>query len=245
MFGRTPLQALAIASAAVIVAACSGKDMNDDAALATASASQAGAAMDTASVEYAIVFRSNWTRANHPFEYPDAGVVTGPHFSGIIGAAHNASYSLFADGAAPTAGLEKLSEEGKHAPLDGEIRAAIAAGSASHLFESGPLRDFSDSVVTNVRVDAAHPFVSLVAMIAPSPDWFTGAANINLMENGQWATSRTLELQAWDSGGDDGTTYKAADMDLVPKQSTAPNRSRHFVIDGRSVPVASVTFIRK
>lgn len=245
MFGRISSRALTIASAALIVAACSAKDTNDDAALATASASQAGTAMDTASVEYAIVFRSNWTRARHPFEYPEAGVVTGPHFSGIIGAAHDASYNLFAEGALPSAGLEKLSEEGKHAPLDEEIRAAIAAGKAARLFESGPLRDFSDSVVTTVRVDPAHPYVSLVAMIAPSPDWFTGAANVNLMENGQWATSRTLELQAWDSGGDEGTTYKAADMDVTPKQPTVPNRSRHFVVDGRSVPVASVTFIRR
>lgn len=245
MFGRISSRALAIASAATIVAACGTKETNDDVAMATASASQAGTVMDTASVEYAIVFRSNWTRARHPFEYPEAGVVTGPHFSGIIGAAHNASYNLFAEGALPTAGLEKLSEEGKHSPLDEEIRAAITAGNASRLFESGPLRDFSDSVVTSVRVDAAHPFVSLVAMIAPSPDWFTGAANVNLMENGQWAESRTLELQAWDSGGDDGTTYKAADRNLDPKQPTTPSRSRHFVINGRSVPVATVTFVRK
>jgi hypothetical protein len=245
MFGRISSRALTIASVAAIVAACSAKDTNDDAALATASASQAGAAMDTASVEYAIVFRSSWTRARHPFEYPAAGVVTGPHFSGIIGAAHNASYSLFADGTLPTAGLEKLSEEGKHAPLDEEIRTAIAGGNASHLFESGPLRDFADSVVTTVRVDPAHPFVSLVAMIAPSPDWFTGATNVNLMENGQWAASRTLELQAWDSGGDDGATYKAADKDLNPKKPIALSRSRHFVTNGRNVPVASVTFVRK
>lgn len=36
--------------------------------------------------------------------------------------------------------------------------------------ESGPLKDFSQTVTAEVMVDEAHPMVSLVAMIAPSPD---------------------------------------------------------------------------
>jgi hypothetical protein len=206
---------------------------------------QAAPAAPVAPAEYTVVVRSAWTRANHPLEYPAAGALTGPHFSGIIGAAHNASYSLFSDGTLPTPGLEKLSEEGKHSPLDEEIRTATTAGTAAHLFESGPLRDFADSIVATVRVDEAHPMVSLVMMIAPSPDWFTGVSNVNLMENGSWTASRTLDLTAWDSGGDDGTTYKAADKDNEPKKPTTEARTPHFVVNGSVVPVGSVTFTRK
>ena len=83
--------------------------------------------------------------------------------------------------------------------------------------------------------------VSLVAMIAPSPDWFTGASNINLMENGAWVPSRTLTLNAYDSGGDDGTTYKAPDADANPKHPTMRAMTRHFVVDGQPVPVATLT----
>lgn len=245
MFRRTSSLALIIASITLTACDSETRGAADGAALATASASQAGNAIDAAAAEYTVIFRSNWTKANHPFEYPEPGVVTGPHFSGIIGAAHNTGYTLFAEGTLPTPGLEKLSEEGKHAPLDDEIRAAIMTDAASQLFESGPLRDFADSVVTTVRVDAAHPLVSLVAMIAPSPDWFTGARNIDLMENGRWVQSRTLELNAWDAGGDAGTTYKAADMDLARKNATALNRTRHFLKNGQPVPVATVTFVRK
>ena len=195
--------------------------------------------------EYTIVVKSRWTPANHPFEYPTPGALTGPHFSGVIGVTHDATYSIFTEGTPPTPGLERLSEEGKHSPLDAEIRAAIALGAGGMLFETGPLRDFKDSLVTTVRVDAAHPMISFVAMVAPSPDWFTGARNVNLMENGAWVASRTLMLNAYDSGGDDGTTYKAPDKDTNPKKPTTKAMTKHFMVNGELVPVASVTITKK
>ncbi len=196
-------------------------------------------------VEYTVVLKSSWTKDRFPFEYPAAGALTGPHFSGLIGASHDGSFAVFAPGSRPTAGLERLSEEGKHAPLDAEIRTAIGTGSAGVLFESGPLKDFGDSLVATVRVDADHPLVSLIAMIAPSPDWFTGVANVELMENGAWVNSRTLDLWAYDSGGDDGTTYKAADRDNNPKKATSRATSRHFAPSGTPVAVGTVTITRK
>ncbi len=229
-----------VATAALAAAAC-GRDQDQD---QMGQAGQMAGQMSAGAVEYRVVLRSTWTPATHPFEYPAAGALTGPHFSGVIGASHTGAYALFAEGALPTPGLERLSEEGRHSPLDEEIRAALAGGSVGMLFESGPLRDFGDSIVTTVRVDDAHPMVSLVAMIAPSPDWFTGAANVNLMENGAWVASRTLTLEAWDSGGDDGTTYKAADRDTNPKRPTSRATTRHFVVSGAPVPVATVTFTR-
>jgi hypothetical protein len=235
---------IALLVSVALLSACGKSDKNGDTAMATPAG--AASAADPQAAEYTVVFKSRWTKSTHPVEYPEQGVVTGAHFSGIIGASHSSSYSIFGEGTMPTPGLEKLSEEGKHTPLDEEIRAAIAAGNAGSLFESGPLKDFGDSLVTTVKVDAAHPMVSLVAMIAPSPDWFTGASNIQLMENGRWVDSRTVELNAWDSGGDDGATYKAADKDNNPKKPTMINHSRHFMnASGQMVPVATITLMKK
>ncbi len=233
---RTWFRLAAVSAAVLAAGACGGAQENGDDTMGQM-------AMGTA--EYTVVLKSTWTPANHPFEYPTAGALTGPHFSGLIGASHSSAYTLFAEGALPTPGLERLSEEGRHGPLDEEIRAAIAGGSAGVLFESGPLRDFGDSLVATVRVDSAHPMVSLVAMIAPSPDWFTGAGNVNLIENGAWVASRTVTLEAWDSGGDDGTTYKASDRDTNPKRPTSRATTRHFVANGAALPVATVTFTRR
>ena len=193
-----------------------------------------------APAEYTVIIKSTWTKTTHPFEYP-----SGAHFSGMIGASHNAKYSIFAVGRRPTPGLERLSEEGKHSPLDTEIRTAIDQGNALMLFESGGLKNWKDSMVATVRVDPAHSLVDVVNMVAPSPDWFTGATNVNLDENGTWVARKTLTLPAYDSGGDDGKSYKAPDRDTNPKKPTTRAADRHFVIHGRVKPVAILIFVRK
>jgi len=186
--------------------------------------------MPAGPAEYRIVVKSTWTPRSHPFEYP-----SGAHFSGLIGASHNANYSIFSVGSRPTPGLERLSEEGKHSPLSDEINAAIEAGNALAMFETGSLKNFRDSLVATVQVDAKHPMVSVVNMIAPSPDWFTGASSVNLAENGGWA---------YDSGGDDGKTYKAADRNTNPKKPTTRAATRHFVVNGKVKPVATIRFTK-
>jgi hypothetical protein len=68
---------------------------------------------------------------------------------------------------------------------------------------------------------------------------------VNLAASGGWVASRTLTLYAFDSGGDDGTTYKAADRNTNPKKPTSRAATRHFVVKGRAVPVATLTFTRQ
>jgi Spondin_N len=226
--------AACILACAVVVAGAACKKAEQPAQQATA---MGGA-------DYKVVVKSTWTAATHPFEYPEAGVLTGPHFSGLIGASHNANYSIFAEGTPPTPGLEHLSEEGKHTPLDQEIQAAVAAGNAGMLVETDALRNFNDSLIAVIHVDSLHPLVSMVMMVAPSPDWFTGISSVNMMENGQWAATRTFDLIGWDSGGDDGTTYKAPDQDTNPKKPTSRANTPHFVINGTVVPVGTLTLTR-
>jgi hypothetical protein len=209
------------------------------AAAVLATAAPAGA-QDGAN--YTVTFTRTWTGTTHPFEYPEPGLVSGPHFSGLIGASHGDAYDLFKEGVTPTPGLEKLSEEGKHSPLDKEIQAAIKSGKAGALFETGPIKDESKTETTKVHVTDKFPMVSAVAMIAPSPDWFAGVADVNLKEGGKWVQTKTVELYPMDSGGDDGVTYKAPDKNTNPKKMTMKASTRHFVTNGKTAPVGTLTF---
>jgi len=194
-------------------------------------------AADTA--QYTVRFDATWTANSHPYDYPDNA-----HFSGIVGATHDGSYRIFADGATATPGLEALSERGAHSPLDAEIRAMIGTGKAGALFESGALFRFPGTISTTFSADTAHSYVSAVAMVAPSPDWFTGVDRVSLMKDGKWVDSLTLTLFVWDAGTDSGVTHKAADADTMPRQSVRLNAHPQFAGDGGLKPVGTVTFTR-
>jgi hypothetical protein len=189
------------------------------------------------STRYAVTFDGSWSVATHPLDFP-----AGAHFSGLIGATHNGDYAIFADSGSATEGLERLAEGGRHSPLDQEIQAAIKAGRASALIETGPIKPVPGKVDATFEIDDKHPSVSIVAMIAPSPDWFTGVS-VNLIENGEWVDKKTVTAFAWDAGTDIGTTYKAPDADS--KEKVSMNGAPHFQKDGQAIPVGTFTFVRQ
>jgi hypothetical protein len=209
--------------------------------LTLAGAPAGSASTASAPVRYQVVFERTWSSATHPQDFPLLA-----HFSPVIGATHDGRYDPFRSGGTATAGIERLCEEGKHQPLDGEIRAAVAGGTAGTLIETpDPLRSVPGKAVATFEIDATHPMVSIAAMIAPSPDWCAIAADVALFENGAWVDSKTVELDAWDVGTDSATSYRALDRDTQPRAPIQVNSLPYFVQDGRSVPVGRVTFVRQ
>ena len=201
----------------------------------------AGGATAAPPVRYQVTFERTWSAQTHPQDFPLLA-----HFSPVIGVTHDDRYEPFRIGASPTPGDEQLCEEGKHQPLDGEIRAAIAAGTAGALIETpDPLRSVPQSATANFEIDPTHPMVSIAAMIAPSPDWCAVAADVVLYENGQWITKKTVELVGWDMGTDSATSYRALDDDTRPRGTIQLNDSPYFVKSGKRVAAGSVTFVRQ
>ncbi len=134
----------------------------------------AHAASAESPIRYQVTFERTWSAETHPTDFPLLA-----HFSPVIGATHNGSYELFPIGKVATAGIEHLCEEGKHQPLDAEIRAAVENGTAGALIETpDPLRSVPGKATTTFEIDAAHPMVTIAAMIAPSPDWCAVAADV-------------------------------------------------------------------
>jgi hypothetical protein len=210
-------------------------------ALAVLLAASAAQAAPAAPARYQVTFERTWSADTHPADFPLLA-----HFSPVIGVSHGKGYEPMQLGATATPGLEHLCEEGKHQPLDAEIRAAIAAGTAGALIETpDPLRSAPGRATTTFEIDEAHPMVSIAAMIAPSPDWCAVAADVVLFENGEWAASKTVTLEAWDVGTDSATSYRALDDDTQPRAPIALNPSPYFVKAGARVPVGSVTFVRQ
>jgi hypothetical protein len=193
-----------------------------------------------APVRYQVIFERTWSESTHPQDFPLLA-----HFSPVIGATHNGSFEIFPAGKVATAGPERLCEEGKHQPLDGEIRAAIEKGAAGTLIETmEPLRSAPGQATATFEIDSQHPMVSIAAMIAPSPDWCAMARNVVLYQDGQWLAEKTVALEAWDMGTDSATSYRALDADTQPRGTIQPSQSPYFASNGKRI-VGSVKFVRQ
>lgn len=205
---------------------------------------QAGHGME-ATATYEVTFIPAWNPQTHPLNYPLTHAKQGL-LTPFIGATHGSGYAVFHEGTRPTPGLEMLSEMGKQDVLASEIEGAISSGRAGTLIRTdmgspGPVHA-PVSLKFDVRSDM--PRVSLVGMIAPSPDWFYGVEGVELTKRGDWISQVAVPAYAWDSGGDAGMSYMAEDQDLEPKEPTRLSDAASFQHDGSRVPVGTFVFKR-
>lgn len=219
------------AATAAALAACAGGER-----VLAPSASPPPAMAPTA--RYRVTFDAQWSAATHP-----QGVPSNPHFSGLIGGTHRAGVRFWESGGLASEGMRLMAEEGRKSPLDQEVQAAIAAGGAQHLLSGGAVASSPGQVDLEFEVSREYPLVTLVTMVAPSPDWFVGVAGLSLVE-GDWVAERVVPLPAWDAGTDGGTTFLSPNRPLSPRQPISRIQDGPLVMDGVAPPLGTFTFRR-
>ena len=161
---------------------------------------------------YEVRFDATWSAATHPGAYPN----NNPHFSPLIGASHNSSARLWQPNGLATDGIEVMAETGGTNPLANEITTLIGAGSALDMVNGGA-PNAPGMTSAQFLVSADFPLISLVTMIAPSPDWFVGVDSLPRMQNGEWV-DLVVELTAWDAGTDSGAGFNSGNQDTNPAE---------------------------
>ncbi|MDJ0787131.1 MAG: spondin domain-containing protein [Myxococcota bacterium] len=161
---------------------------------------------------YEVEFEATWSAATHPTDFPPD-----PHFSPPVGATHDDTVVLWETGGIATRGIERMAERGRTAPLESEVEPLLEAGNAGS-FIVGSGFDSPGTTLVQFEISEAHPYVTLVSMVAPSPDWFVGVNGLPLLENGAWLDEAVVDLGPYDAGSDDGATFLSLDADTVPKE---------------------------
>lgn len=188
---------------------------------------------------YRVTFQATWSAETHPTDFPGS-----PHFSPLIGGTHRATVTFWQPGGPASEGIRLMAEQGRTSPLDTEVEAAIAAGQAQFVLRGDGIGRSPAAITLDFDIRREYPLVSLVSMLAPSPDWFVGVHDLDLIENGDWVAERVIALQPYDAGTDSGVTFSSADRKTAPPEpiqaiSTAP------LAVGSSVPaVGTFTFRR-
>ena len=104
-----------------------------------------------------------------------------------------------------------------------EVNTAISANKADQWINAGNLAGaIGTFTINNLQVSENFPLITLVSMVAPSPDWFIAVNSINLRSgnnsvNNGWKDSFTLDVFAYDAGTDEGTDYTSANAVSNPR----------------------------
>lgn len=187
-------------------------------------------------VSYTATFVADWSAQTHPTDIPP-----NPHFSGLIGGTHTAAASFWSVGTNASPGIENMAETGAKSPLDAEIQNAIAAGTAGMLISGGGINPSPDSVSVQFQCSTDFPLVTLVSMVAPSPDWFVGVTGLNLYEGGVWVDEKVVVLWPYDAGTDSGVSYASPNQETNPADPVSLITSPPL---GNGTPLGTFTFRR-
>ena len=188
---------------------------------------------------YLVTFTGTWSVETHPLDFPQS-----PHFSGLIGAVHNDKVTLWKEGGFASPGIKQMAETGAKTLLSEEISQMIIDGTV-YVRLSGVGINTSPGV-TSLRLTAHRDYnrVTLVSMLAPSPDWFVGVSGLSLFENNDWLIEKEVVLYAYDAGTDSGVTYTAENQPSNPAEKIRMINGYSFSDDGTIIPVGKFTFKR-
>jgi len=194
---KTPLRILAVLALSTL-AACGG-----------AGSPEGPVAASTAT--YRVTFHTDWTQSAFPTQFP-----VSRHFSGLVGATHNDAVKFWDENEKASLGIQNMAEKGDKTALLEEVDGARKAGHVDSVLSGGGIGANETEVTLEFAVATTHPYVTLVSMVAPSPDWFVGVRKLALFHSNQWQDKVTVPLEVYDAGTDDGVSFVSADINAVP-----------------------------
>ena len=193
------------------------------------------AAVDAAtedSVSYTVSLRASWSERLHPRWYPQ-----GAHLSPMIAWSHRLKDVLFRENGIASEGMEVMAETGAPRTLVQEIQNSVRTGAIA-TYNTGQVFNAPGTETMQMTMTKGVPYITVVSMIAPSPDWFVAARNVELYKNGVWLNQVQIPAVLYDAGTDSGTDFTSADNDTNPQQPIVK------IGNAPSLPIATFEFVR-
>jgi hypothetical protein len=167
---------------------------------------------------YSVNYTSTWSEATHP--HPGGNFPASAHYSKLVGVTHNNQVIFLEAGAIASPGIEDVAELGSNGEFFSEVNSAISAGHANSLIDGPDLSTSTGQInIADIETSEDYPLLTLVSMIAPSPDWIIFTNSLELLDsNGDWKPSVSIDLFPYDAGTDSGTDYTSPNQNTNPQQ---------------------------
>lgn len=166
----------------------------------------------TQKAKYSITFNSVWNSTDH------GTLPSNAHWSRLVGATHKTSGTFLKMNENATTGIKNIAESGSNSVFSSEVSSAISNNEADQYINGNSLSAATGSVIiNNLIVDKKYPLLTLVSMIAPSPDWIIAINGAELLDaSNNWKSSITIDLFPYDAGTDSGTNYTSGNSTTSP-----------------------------
>ena len=127
-----------------------------------------------------------------------------------------------------------------------EVLMMRKPGFVSNVYKTGLVSTPDGYTSTKIMVQNMYSMVSLITMIAPSPDWFVGVDSYDLCGMNGWKEKVTMDLLPWDAGTENGQTYSLNNIatDPVDVIMRIIQGSNSDIGAHANVAFATVTFTR-
>lgn len=183
---------------------------------------------------YKVTFNFNWNAEDFPLNYP-----SNAHFSKLIGWSHTPSNTFFKHGTIASKGIKNMAELGATQVLIDELNTKIENNEGLESVIGTGLGSGIGEISVDLLVNAEISAITLVTMLAPSPDWYVAAVAVNLLENGAFVEEKTIQATIFDAGTDSGENFSAANNPTMPK---APIAITDYPALANGLPIAIVKF---
>ncbi|WP_299124491.1 spondin domain-containing protein [uncultured Winogradskyella sp.] len=164
---------------------------------------------------YDINFTSTWNSSDH------GTLPSNAHWSDLVGANHNSNITFLELGGTATTGIENVAETGSNTAFNSEVQSAIINGEAEQWLQQSfsPFAAISSATLSDITVSQDFPLLTLVSMIAPSPDWIIAVNNLDLWDQNlnKWRETFTVDLFPYDAGTEDGFGYSINNPETNPQ----------------------------
>lgn len=202
----------------------------------------AAALAQKGTAQYQLTFQSTWSAATHPVQFPG-----NPHYSPLVGGTHSSNAVFWMPGGMATAGIEQMAETGGTSGLVSEVSQQINQGNADQVLNyggSGALGNSPGQLTITFTADAEFSQLTLVTMLAPSPDWFLGVHGFDLIQNGDWIENAVIPLNLYDAGTDSGSSYTSGNANMSPADPIALVTTMSGPFQSASLAVGTFTLQR-
>ncbi len=137
-----------------------------------------------------------------------------------------------------------MAETGKKSSLDREIEALIGEGQACEVISGGGIARSPGTVTVEFTVSRDCPRVTVVTMIAPSPDWFVGVTGLRLYGEEGWIEAWETELYPYDAGTDEGESYTSRNEPAEEREGIHKIESGPLQVEGQVPSLGVFSFVR-